>query len=572
MAIDPNTGEETDPETRAFLDQDHASMTHAPDISVPAPSATLADFVNRPQGEAAPALSPSLPPALDVTRPEPVAAPGATPETNAPALMPPPGAPVKSVTNEGSSTTTTRTVLSKEEKQAHADLQKTLGQREGLATRAGNVLGQEADLKKNAADEKLKQQQLYQPQLDKLRDDAAKEYDTKLKEKQAAQQEYAQAKPGSYWDNDPQGKKSFWSGIAMALGGFNASRTGGRNMAYEQIKDSVDRFDKLEQARIAKLKDVADTKGKNADEVMKIMENRVMILGAKKAGALENATTLLESKMSALGRPKAEIDKDDTILKLREDRQKADEQYDQALRKQISSTVVKKSQEIVGGTGPGGAADGPGQAKGIVDGRQRAVTAVGLRDQMRIIADEEKKGHALTEEDRELIQRNKMYLHVIENQHGMTDAMMTDWARRFGLPSAPKGPFDGIDPKKKRLAGASELATQKGAVLAANGSVAEGAISHARGLTDFLAPAIGPEEAARRREYIQKDLIDVNKNLVPELFRKAAGEAPVVAPPSKAFLMQQAADLKKTIDAHPNHARAPAARAHLAELYKQIKS
>src|SRR5207249_9575176 len=122
--------------------------------------------------------------------------------------------------------------------------------------------------------------------------------------------------------------------------------------------------------------------------------------------------------------------------------------------------------DIIGGAGAAGAAG----TKGITDARQRGAIATGLKDQMKIVEDEAKRGVRLTDEDLQRWQDNQTYLKMGEHDPGKLLLF-----RKFG--AAPRSEYDGIDQKKHRMIGAMNLATQKGALLNAGSMTAEG-IAH----------------------------------------------------------------------------------------------
>ncbi len=215
------------------------------------------------------------------------------------------------------------------------------------------------------------------------------------------------------------------------------------------------------------------------------------------------------------------------------------------------------------------AAANPSQgAKGIVDARQRAQLAGGIRDQAAVASDLAAKGVKLTPEDLKTIQDNRTYLKGVESGHSVGGALETTILRKLG--SLPRSEFDGLDENKQALAGALNLMSQKAGLLNA-GSMTGEAITHATGLNDLLAPNVGAKEMARRRDYIVNDIVGANIGLVPgavaqvEQGIKSTRGAETPAPARAPLTKVERAKLKALLDANPNDSRAAEARARLAE-------
>lgn len=317
----------------------------APPTSTPSIPAPLAPS---PQQQGAP---PPLPPPSIPNRGASPAAPPA-----APGLAPPTmtgGGPSKSVTDRETTSSTTRTVLSKEEKAAQADYQKTLQDQEKVVRDAGQLEQQKALIEQDASAKKDAILARHQEKLKGIVDGANAEYAKAEQRQKDAEAAYRNAKPEGLFADDKYGLRRMAAGIAMMLGGYNAGRNGGPNLGYEMVKDAIDRKDRMERERIGRLKEAAESAKGETAAVLGKKHEALGDLAAWKAGAWDYAAQQLATRLTALGVPQAKVNEDARVLQLRAEAQKERATYLQATRQQITHSVQTKTQQIVGGPGAG---------------------------------------------------------------------------------------------------------------------------------------------------------------------------------------------------------------------------
>lgn len=364
MNIDPQTGLDLDdPAVQARLAQQDGGQPQLP-------ASPLFAMADQPRGPAPPALgAPAGLPPLGVDIPQ---APPPVPQPPVGNVQPPLAAPVipnrpatglappsltgpttanKSVTDQERSQSTQRTVLSKEEKAAQDKYQQTLGQQEGVIRQAGEVEGQKADINQAAAAERDKLLQQHQVRLKTIVDGANSEYARAEQEQKAAEEAYKAAKPEGLFANDKYGLRRFFAGVAMTLGGYNAGVNGGPNRGYEMISDAINRKDRLERERIGRLKEAAEGAKGDLSVILGKKHEALGDLAAWKAAAWDTAAQQLETRLTALGRPAAEVKTNAQILQARMEAEKERATYLQATRQQITNQVTTKTQQIVGGAG-----------------------------------------------------------------------------------------------------------------------------------------------------------------------------------------------------------------------------
>lgn len=366
MNIDPATGLDLDdPAVQARLQGGSQPQLPAPSLfamdiprGAPAGLPSLGqDVTQAPPGATGgpPPIPPPAPPPPVASAPPVLTAPVIPARTGPPPLEPPsltgtPGG-TKSVSDQERSTSTQRTVIGKEERAAEGAYQKTLGQQEGVIRQAADVEGQRADINQAAAAEKDKLLQQHQARFKGIIDNANSEYARAEGEQKKAEEAYKSAKPEGLFADDKYGLRRFFAGVAIALGGYNSGVNGGPNRGYEMISDAINRKDRLERERIGRLKEGAESAKGQLNVVLGKKHEALGDLAAWKAAAWDTAAQQLETRLTALGRPAAEVKANAQVLQARAEAEKERATYLQATRQHITNQVTTKTQQIVGGAG-----------------------------------------------------------------------------------------------------------------------------------------------------------------------------------------------------------------------------
>ncbi len=352
MNIDPKTGLDLDdPQTLATIAANNTPGmpqmgSQPPGLGIPHGPAEIPP--PPPAAPAAPAPPPLAPPQIPAGRS--IAAPPVPP----PGLEPPSltgGGPTKSVTDRESTTSTSRQVIGKEERQAQADYQKTLGDQEKVIKDAGAIEQQRAVEEQTAAQKKEEILQQHQERFKGIIDNANAEYARAEANQKQAEAAYKAAKPEGLFDDDKTGLRRFFAGIAMTLGGYNAGRTGGQNQGYQMIKEAIDRKDRLERERIGKLKEGADEARNQLSVVLGKKHEALGDLAAWKAAAWDTAAAQLQTRLTAQGVPAAQVQTDARVLQAKAEAEKERAEFLRGTRTTITNQVQTKTQQIVGGTG-----------------------------------------------------------------------------------------------------------------------------------------------------------------------------------------------------------------------------
>lgn len=295
-------------------------------------------------------------------------APTVAPRLPAPQMAPPPAGlpppsmagpagPAKSVSDKESTYSSTRTKVAPEERAAQAQLDRDNEDLAHAARVKGQLQAQEAEFQAQAAARKQEILRTHGEALQKVVKAADDEWNRADQRYQKAFETARHERPKDFWGYDDAGaprkdtgSRKFWAGVAMALGGFT-ERTNGRNTAYEMISDAINRRDRMEQERIGRMREDAQSMKGERDIVLQKKHEKIADLTAQKAAALDQAAAEVEQRLMAMGKPKAEAETNETVLKLRQDRDQARAQFAQVTRQEIRNQVVTKTQQIVGGPG-----------------------------------------------------------------------------------------------------------------------------------------------------------------------------------------------------------------------------
>jgi hypothetical protein len=361
--IDPSTGLDLDdPQTQATIAANNVpgvpnagppagglGIPHGP-AEIPAPPQVTAPPPPAPGG---PALTPPVIPSRPTAPVAALSAPGLT----APSLTG--GGPTKSVTDQEKTTSSTRQVISKEERKAESDYQKTLGDQSKVIQDAGAIEQEKARAEQDAAAKKEALLQQHQEKFKGIIDGANTEYARAEANVQAAEKAYKEAKPEGLFADDKYGLRRFFAGVAMALGGYNAGVNGGPNQGYVMIKDAIDRKDRMERERIGKLKEGADEARSQLSVVLGKKHEALGDLAAWKAAAWDTAAAQLQTRLAAQGMPAAQVQTDARVLQAKAEAQKERQTFLQGTRQSITNQVQTKTQQIVGGATGTKAADKP---------------------------------------------------------------------------------------------------------------------------------------------------------------------------------------------------------------------
>jgi hypothetical protein len=395
--------------------------------------------------------------------------------------------------------------------------------------RKGSLEAQKAD-DQVALDIAQKEQERH---LQQQVDDRAAQLNADLKAKQDV---LAKDKIHDIFDGRPLA--AVIAAISSGLGAFAATRTGGVNHAQAILDNAASMFRQKELHRFEQEeKSVEGARGDinhaeaRADASMAQLyrtfaRDRETVLRKRGAddAAIQADTLIQQNVAKGADRDLKWQDQNATIARQEvNDRAQRAAQYASAGH---ANAETKKTLAEAAVLQAGGGKEAAG--RGITDARQRAFLANGMKAQDKIASEMESQGVKLDENDLATIQKNRTYLEALKHGDKSTmDALGTELSRKIGF--LPRSEFDGLDDSKKRLAGALNQMTQKAALLNA-GSMTGEAIQHATTGVDLLAPNQGPEEQARRREYIREGIIGANQGLVPgQIAAAAAGSAAALA-------------------------------------------
>lgn len=456
--------------------------------------------------------------------------------------------------------------ISPEERDAQTRLESINVDQRKLARDAGDIAQDQSRMKEEAAADALTAAHAHQEATDKIVAEGVADWKRVNDDWHAKSEKYADAKPSSFFDDDPKGSRRMWAGIAMALGGFNARVTGGKNLGYEMIKGSIDAFDRKEREKIAKLKDVADSARDQFQIVDKHKQDLLADLSVKKTAMSEVAANELSARLATLGKPIEEIKTNATVVALRRDAAEEKAAFLKGARDEIHARSINKAEQSVGGRGR----DPTGRAAGIQI--QKATLAEHGQSALDTIDRLTAEGVSLTSEDRAKVQDNRKDL--AKGEHG--GILETKIGRETGL--LARSPYQGLSKKKQELANAYEILAQKGAGITSP-SHAEDEMKHARAMFDLLAPDEDDAIRSQKMDYARK-IVGAARALggrysgiaergaEDNARRKPAAPA---AGPSKSELRAKAAEAIQWVRDNPKSPQVPEIKKRIAEFLKAGK-
>ncbi|HYE58874.1 MAG TPA: hypothetical protein VD948_10220 [Rhodothermales bacterium] len=299
--------------------------------------------------------------------PEPVATPPVDTTTAPTPVLPTVQAPIAHRTSKSQGGSSTKEIVTAEEKAVRGKLSGEMANEEGLV---GDLGAAKVALKEEEVDDADRKQTVEHQYRDKTTDVRA-EMDPTIADAEADAQRrmeaWRNAKPESFWGHGAEGAfKRVLGGVAIALTGLgNAIRNSGGanvngNLALDIITNGIERHYAKEQDRIGKLKDVyTDAKGRVVDLRAK-KKDLLADAEAWRVEAYRRAELETQKRLAQKGVPVAELENNVVVSQLRQRTLQKEADFLASTREKTTKTWNETYAESDAAGALGGAARGLG--------------------------------------------------------------------------------------------------------------------------------------------------------------------------------------------------------------------
>lgn len=381
------------------------------------------------------------------------------------------------------STTTSRTKISKQAQAAHDALMGQMGKgQEAIRAQTDAAVGMQnadAEGKRQIAENsnRLQQEQLQRENAAKVLTDQRMAAYENAKQELAKNQNYE-----GLWARKSNGDRAL-AAISLAMTTAFQSRWGGPNNSLNILNSAMDDDYKHWQDRYSAMERAVARSGGDVDRARAEFDTALAARQvAQRQAVLDKAEQLTSQAKTAQQRAAG-----DALIQAQQEKiAEANSNFANLTNAQVHTTVNSK---LTTGDGVNGTANG--RAAGTMI--QRATLAEHMKSAMDTIDRLTKEGVTLDEKTREKIQDNDKSIQSMEHA-----SPLEAFVGRHTF--AARSRFEGLSPKQQELANAMEVLSQKGAALASP-SHSEEEMRHARGMFDMLTPGQAPDILAQKLDY-----------------------------------------------------------------------
>jgi putative IMPACT (imprinted ancient) family translation regulator len=243
---------------------------------------------------------------------------------------------------------TSQQVASPEERRLQQEEQKLMEQEAKVVDQARQLGIQKAQEEEAAAQEKARLTAEKQAKTEEITKRGEDELNKRMAEADAQYEQLrSKADIKDYWADKSTGDKVL-AGLAVALGGLGAGMSGDKqNRALDIIQKNVEQDFERQKANFMQQKGVLDEARRGGEAGRQALADQLRLLDLSKAAAYESLADRYSALATRRGVPAAQLEADKVQLGLRQKAIDSKQQFEQGLRKSVTSNVVTQiNQEV----------------------------------------------------------------------------------------------------------------------------------------------------------------------------------------------------------------------------------